>query len=127
MAGTASFNMALQKPVGDVMDTLSTIYYTTFVCGSFLKINSAIPVSNTSAISVAPNCFFTCVSDEGQSGENAEQSSTSLKLADAEPVSPCLTLHWSDTICLPKQEDPRFPSKVQLTAVTAHLFIACTC
>lgn len=48
------------------------------------KANQELSISNTSATSLAPNYLFTC---EGQSAENAEQSSTSLILADTGPVS----------------------------------------
>lgn len=63
-------------------------------------ISLRITSSNTSVASVAPNQLFSHVSDQSQSGENAEQSSFSLLLADTEPVSPCLTLHlWTLSVC----------------------------
>ncbi|CAB1425108.1 unnamed protein product [Pleuronectes platessa] len=96
--------------------------------------NQEVSISSTSATSPSPNCLFTCARDESQSGENVEQSSTSLVLADPGPVSPCPVLQsvsapftGQTLFVFPKQEDPRFPSKVQHMAVTAHLFIACTC
>lgn len=58
------------------------------ICDSLLKTYIKISISNTPATSLAPDCLFTCVSDEGQSGENVEQSPTSLILADTGPVSP---------------------------------------
>lgn len=75
--------------------------------------NQASSISSTSVTSLAPNCLFTCVSDEGHGGENVEQSSTSLALTrTGDPVSPFAQVgRYLSTPPTPKRDDPQFPKQ----------------